>query len=302
MKYLSGYTLITLVLLITFLSCSRRQHEEEELAEEISYETETAVESMREISEVRKIFYDIYSPVEAGNLFEQIGAVYDPSLLNPPENVSNYNTTSKIALNLGVYGADLSFCRLFGQAQESINYLSAIYRLSGDLGISGELIEQADEIINQALVSHPDTIFNIAASIYMNAEKQLKESNRESATVLILTGGWIEALYIATSFYDPLEAENELITQLAGQKYSLQRLISLMNNFRNNPVVLEYIYKLEPLAEEFNEIEIYFNEGDVEIDTMSRTITASEPEFRFSHDNLEKIADLAESIRNDIIK
>jgi len=291
------------MLFLQFFQSCGEQHHEEEYTDEFTYETEAAVETIRELSEVRKIFYDLYSPVEAGNIFDQIGAVYDPYLLNPPENATNYNTSSKIALNLGVYGADLSFCRLFGQTQESINYLTVIYRLAGDLGISGELIEETDEIIKQALVSHPDTIFNIATRLYLNAEKQLKESNRESATVLILTGGWIEALYITTSFYDPLEDEDELIIQLAGQKYSLERLISLMNNFRNDPAVLEYIFKLKPLAEEFSEIEIFFDEGGVDIDTISRTITAtSEPELKFSHDNLEKIADLVASIRYDIIK
>ncbi len=300
MQY-SVYKLVLACLIVVINSCGGT-HQEKKEPSDFDWETDYSEEITKEIADVRKIFYDIYSPVDAGNIFEQIDALFDPTLLNPHENATKYNTTNKIALNLGVYGANLSYSRLFGQTQEAINYLSAIYKLAGDIGISGELIEHADETLNKAMVSHPDTLFDIATRIFIEAEEQLRESGRESASVLILAGGWIEALYLATSFYDPMEPDDKLIAQLAGQKYSLERLISMMNNYRNEPDILEFIYKLEPLSEIFQKIEIYFREGDVDIDTISRTITASEPEFSYSPEYLTEIAELAASIRNSIVE
>ena len=55
---------------------------------------------------------------------------YNIDVLNPYDAYSKYTTNKKTALNIGVYGADLSYARMFDQIQPSVNYLSAIKKLS----------------------------------------------------------------------------------------------------------------------------------------------------------------------------
>jgi hypothetical protein len=72
-------------------------------------------------------------PVEMAGLFDHVGADFYPEFLNPPDQFGKYTKPVKIALNLGVYGVDLSYVKMFGQHQRSVACLNAIHRLAGDI-------------------------------------------------------------------------------------------------------------------------------------------------------------------------
>ena len=50
--------------------------------------------------------------MEITMLIKEGGAVYDKQELNDHNNVSNYTTNFKKALNLGVYGTDLGYANI----------------------------------------------------------------------------------------------------------------------------------------------------------------------------------------------
>ena len=56
--------------------------------------TKTTVESVRK---AKSIFYQMYLPSEMYKIFEKAGAVYNPDILNPVENVNLYETSAKAA-------------------------------------------------------------------------------------------------------------------------------------------------------------------------------------------------------------
>ena len=63
--------------------------------------------------EKREIFYGILTPVEISNIFTRLGALYSPEILNDAANQETYLSSSKAALNLGIYGVDLSYLKMF---------------------------------------------------------------------------------------------------------------------------------------------------------------------------------------------
>ena len=97
----------------------------------------TANVSAEKDTKAQNVFYSIPSPIETTSLLKAAGAKYNASYLNPIENVPKYSTAASRALNLGVYGSDLSFTSIFDKTQESMLYLRCTNKLATSLGISG---------------------------------------------------------------------------------------------------------------------------------------------------------------------
>ena len=70
---------------------------------------------IHEISE-----YPLPSSFDVTKLLVEAGASYILNLCNPVDNVNRYISLKSRALNLGVYGADLSYAATYNQAQETI--------------------------------------------------------------------------------------------------------------------------------------------------------------------------------------
>ena len=88
------------------------------------------------IEEAKSIFYMLPSPIETASLLQKAGAEYDISILNPVMNVNKYELASTKAINLGIYGSDLSYASVFDQTQEVMFYLSCCKKLADGMGLT----------------------------------------------------------------------------------------------------------------------------------------------------------------------
>jgi len=255
-----------------------------------------------EAGKVTKIFYNVPSPIEMASLMQRAGAYYDPEILNPVENTDKYQTVSSQALNLGVYGADLSYTRIFDQIQESMNYLSAIKKLSDGLGIPrskgsitmGKLEENID---------NRDSLLTVISDTYANADLYLKENDRGSTAAKIILGGWIEALYIATNIMDSINPNKEIMERIAEQKYSLYNLIELLSLYKEQDDIAVHLMSLDELKEDYDKIEIILTKGDIDTDVDNKTTTInSDAEIKVSYEDIKQIAFTVGEIRNKIVK
>jgi hypothetical protein len=251
-------------------------------------------------NELKPIFYDMSLPVEAHRLFRQLNIIFDPLILNPPGNFTRYSTGSKIAVNLGIYGANMSFCHMFGQTQEAFNYLSAIHKLAGNLGISNDLISLAGNAVEQ-LIHSPDSLAEVATSLYILVDRNLLELGKAGAASLIIAGGWVEALYIACCFYDGGNREKILEEQIISQKYSLDRLVAMLSNHQNDDMVSKYLLLVRQLKRVYDNVEIYYEKDDLSIDMTRKTIESGHPRFNYSQDDIDQIVKMVSLIRQDMV-
>src|ERR1035437_7045134 len=68
-------------------------------------------------------------------------------------------------------------------------------------------------------ISEPDTILFLMNDAYIKMEAHLREGGRESTAGLMIMGGWVEAMFIATQLvYDPDKPDPEVIQRIAQQK------------------------------------------------------------------------------------
>jgi hypothetical protein len=237
------------------LGCASDPGKKERIEVEVS--DDATVEAAREgIQTARQIFYSLPSPLETAMILKRAGAKYNEEILNPVENLSKYTTNKSMALNLGIYSTDLSYASLFDQTQASIKYMSASKKLAENLGI----LNAIDNAIIQRLeenVNNREVIMDIISETFLNTNSILEENDRVAVGAIILVGGWIEGLYIATSLVgDVKTSDNELIERIIDQKLSLGTVINLLDQHKGNADIKDVMKDVMSLKTIFDEVKI----------------------------------------------
>jgi len=298
MKLISS-TLIIVLMLLTF-ACKPKTQEKDNFKP--SFSTYKA-DSTGSNAPVRKneIFYGLLTPVEICAIFNRLGIPHDNTNLNPISNKDKYLSSSKAALNAGIYGVDFGYIKMLGVGQDMIDYMVTIREMSNKLGIPDKYLTEPIRRI-QGDMSDPDTIMNLMNNAFTKMEDHLRTSGRESTAGLMITGGWVEALYIATQMvYDPAKPDPEVVQRIAEQKYTLTSLLSYMKNYYDDPVVVFYTKKLKFLKNYFDTFDIYFKKGDLEIDKTRKLFRSSGSEMTVTVENLNKIRDYVKELRTEMV-
>lgn len=252
---------------------------------------------------VSNIMQSIPSPIETSFLIKGIGAPYNVSNLNDHNLVTNYNTNYSQALNLGVYSTDLGFANLYDKNQDVLNYLNAVKKLADNLGIG----QYFDYKTIKELASSSGNVEQLLQLTQQNLEKihnHLNEQKRESLTILILTGGWVEALYLTTLVHQ--KANNkELKDRIGEQKIALEQILTILDVYKTKPNFATLIADLKELNKIYSKVQIKTTVGkptqkvvNGEIITEDNTVST----IIIQDADVQAITSMVKSIRNKIIK
>ncbi|MBN1416288.1 MAG: hypothetical protein JW973_14395 [Bacteroidales bacterium] len=272
--YLIGF--MTVLGSLLFISCKNAAKKDTGLSEIDSIdlrETKPYIGRYDTVGEGLPIFYNMYLSVEMSSLFDAAGAAFNQTLLNSSDKISDYTTSSKKALNLGVYAVDLSYTRVFEQIETASRYFNAMQKLAEELGIPADYFENTARRFDRN-ISNKDSLIKIANEVYMSANSYLKENERYSAAAQIILGGWIEAIYIAIDIAKTTR-DFEIIERLAEQKYSLVNLREMLQNYESDPVIAEIMLQLNDLQVVFNTFEVKVK-GDFNPDSSAGKRTVNE--------------------------
>lgn len=159
-----------------------------------------------------------------------------------------------MAINVGIYGADLSYIRIYEQFQDAAKYLAVIKKFTRELGIPEEQEKITARRI-EANIENQDSLLNIIAETFTRSDSYLKENKRGGTAALIVFGGWIETLYLATNIIDLNNPPKQMVSLISEQKHSVRNLIGLLNQHRDEPRINEILPDLKQLDAKFREIE-----------------------------------------------
>jgi hypothetical protein len=298
MKRLPSF-LIILLLLVSF-SCKPGAKEKDTFEPVFStYKSDSASKDSPVVK--NEIFYGILTPVEICTIFNRLGVPYNSAALNPTSRRNQYLSSSKASINTGIYGVDFGYLKMFGIGQEMVDYMVTIRDMSNKLGIPDSFLTDPIRRI-QGTTSDPDTIMTLMNDAFFKMEGHLRERGRESTAGLMIMGGWVEAMFIATQLvYDPLKPDPEVVQKIAEQKYTLTTLLSFLKNYYDDPVVVYYSKKLKFLKNYFDSFDIYFKKGDLEIDTAKQVFRSSGSEMNVTVETLNKIRDYVAKLREEMI-
>lgn len=254
-------------------------------------------------SKAQNIFYAIPSPIELAQLIQKAGAKYNKDLLNSPDNISKYSTNTSKALNLGVYGGDLSYTSVFDDnTQESILYLACTRKLAESLGVGSAFDEKTvDRIQNNT--GKNDSLLTIISDSYMTTDELLKESQRENASALVIAGGFIEALYLGTQLAKVTKNNADIITRLAEQKGTLDNVVGLLSSYEQDAGVAGVLADIKQLKEIYDQVKVESksaSEAKTNPNTKVTTI-GGKIIYTITPELVEKLTSKAAEIRTKII-
>ena len=154
----------------------------------------------------QKVLYVLPTPIEASMLIKNWG-VPSKSVLNDPANASSYLTKKKMALNFGVYITDMTTAGLYEQTQTVLNYKQAITKLIEGLGLKSAISPQTMQRIEDNM-NDKNELLNIISELYSTCTEFLSDDDRDFYALAMLTGGWVEGMFIATHMIDETQGAN----------------------------------------------------------------------------------------------
>ena len=198
--------------------------------------------------------YPLPSAFEVTKLLNEAGAPYILSISNPASDVGNYFTQTAKALNLGVYGADLSYASTYMMKQETMLYLKASKQLTDEIEISSAFNQTYASRVETNL-ENGDSLISIISESFTDTYNYLTTNNNDKLAILIMTGSWIEGLYITTQIAATAADNTALLDIIAHQKSSLKKLLEAMEPVKGDEGVVEISDGLNALKELYDGIE-----------------------------------------------
>ena len=259
-------------------------------------------ETQEQLNTAKRIFYSLPSPLETAMLIKNAGAVYNEELLNPTGNTSLYITSRSRALNLGIYSTDLSYASLFDQTQATLDYIGAAKEMADGLNILDAINEETIQTLEDN-INNREMIIDIISETLMNSSSFLKENDLEATASVILVGGWMEGLYLATNLVDDSKLKNnKLVERIVDQKLSMDIMINLLNQSKEDAdamLVLEDVMALKAI---FDKITIEQGEVTaVEDPETNVTTLKSESSIRITRDVFNELKSKVAEIRSSYI-
>ena len=245
--------------------------------------------------------FPLPSPYQASTLIKKKNIPFDENIVSPIDNYQHFSTAFKKALNLGIYGTDLSYLNIYDRTPESISYLSVIKNLSDQLGISASFDESFFSSVERN-INNKDSILVLLSKSYRNTDSYLRVNDRKNIGSLILAGGWVESLYILTRIGKGTN-DREIINRIGEQKHPLDNLIEILTPYYyKSQEFSTLIDGLIDLAYEFDGVIYSYSYKEPKIDVDNKIIYInSESRVVMSEYHLETVSKKIEAIRNQII-
>ena len=289
------HSLLLLIAIFLMAACGQRPSENLEVnLDDVDIgELQISSETMNDIIQ------NIASPIEVAAMISALNVPYSTHYLSDPESLSTNTTSFEMAFSLGALSADLGYLNMYEKTGTAVNYLSSINRLADALQI-GQFFDFATIKRLATSSSNLDSLMFISVNSFNNMDDYLRDTDRSNLSALMITGVWIEGLYLATQV--AVQNSNEDLKSMIGeQKLILNDLLLILNNFSNEEAIANYITDLEVIKGIYDNVKITYEVGEpqtIEKDGMLMVVQSESSHVTMSDETLQKIIEVTEQVRN----
>jgi hypothetical protein len=291
-----------LVVAIALVSCSGEGNKKKNDPFAVSDSVKT--QGILEISEdvIEGMVENISSPVEVAALIKSLNIDYSKDFITDTDFAEGMNTSFKKALGLGIYGADLGYLNMYSKTTTVLDYITTIKDLADDIRV-GQFFDFSTLKSLATNSSNLDSLMYISTQSYNRMDRYLRENNRSGLSSLMVTGVWIEGLYLLTNVAK--ETDVEAIDEKIGeQKEIIGQLLIILNNYRNDKTYMELIKQIQDLKTSFDKVKITIIPGEptmVEVDGILTIDQGDQQIIDINEELIQEITTKVNSIRNYII-
>jgi len=148
-------------------------------------------------------------------------------------------------------------------------------------------------------MNNNDSLDVITNDVFFEASANLERSGKENTLILVITGSWIEGLYIATQLITDFKTDTEIALRIAEQKYSLENLLAYFDSIGDDETLEPVKQSLFKLQESFDAIAEVKAEAPVNAG-KTKTI-GSNSELKITLEQYQDIAQIVSNLRMKII-
>ncbi|MDR0415676.1 MAG: hypothetical protein LBH84_09755 [Prevotellaceae bacterium] len=207
-----------------------------------------------EQTEETLVKYPIPTAYEVMNLINRSGAAYIIEITNPTDKAESYLKESSKALNLGVYSADLAYVTTYNMKQETMDYLKTLKNLSDDLYVSANFNVELARKVEQN-IENKDTLISIISQAFDETYSFLESNGKDNISIQVLTGMWVEGLYITTYITTTSSNPGDMLQIVANQKQPLETLKDIIEKNSDAPEIAALLTLLSPIIDEYSSVE-----------------------------------------------
>jgi hypothetical protein len=253
---------------------------------------------------ITSILESIPQPLEISMLLKESGKKYNSGILNSPDFTSKYNSNYKRALNLGIYGTDLGYTNIYEQNQDGVKYMAAIKEMADGLNIGRFFdIETIGRLATNS--KNLDSLLLITTQNFNDINHFLQTQNRSNLSVLLLTGGWLEALHITTEVAAASPENQELRETIGTQKIILENIMLLLSFYKDtDPTMASLLNDLEELKKAYEKVNITYTYKESTFEVVDGVMVIkdnSTSTIDITNDDLTSIKSITTNIRKKII-
>ncbi len=273
---------LALVLLFSaalLVSCGGASNQDKQANQQVS---DTIKNEIKVSAETNNLLYQFPTPFEVTKMLEKAKAGFIFDMTNSIDNAGKYVTEKSKALNLGIYSADLCYSATYNRIDETNKLLGVTSKLADQLGIAGvydkNFMDKAKKYGN-----NKDTLVAMITKVFTTTNDFLSKNNRNQVSVMIATGGFVEALYLATALNVVAKDNKQISTIILNQKENLDKLLVVLEAYsqdENIKAITAEVAKLKPVFTDYGLV----------------------PDKKLPHDKAVSIADLANYVRDSFVK
>lgn len=241
MKKIFAGVIITMLIIssVAYTSCKNRAAQKEQQQEELDQvgQIEKQIESN---------VYPLPTSAEVIKMLTDLEVGFIIGISNPVDNVKKYFSSTTRAVNLGVYGADLSYATLYNMQQEVINNMSAIRSLANELNMSKIYNEELYDKIKQNF-DNRDQLVSILTTAFNDTYAYLADNDQQPLALLVVGGAWVEGMYLTTHVSEAAYQVAGISKVLLEQKKSFDLFLEITQPYMNDASVSDFVKQLEPI-------------------------------------------------------
>jgi hypothetical protein len=238
----------------------------------------SSLEKNRIDSKIEENVYPLPTSAEVIKQLTEMDLGFILGATNSADNARNYIESYNRSVNLGVYGADLSYVTLYNMQQDVIDYLDALRTLAIEQNLARIYDPTLYEEI-KANFDNRDSLVTILTSAFDRTYAYLVDSDQANLALLMVGGGWVEGMYLTMAVSESGGHLSGFESVLLEQKKSFELMEDIAKPHADDVLVSKFLASLQPIRD------IYA--------TLTTSLTMN---------NIEDLKKAVNSVRAELIK
>lgn len=251
---------------------------------------------------MQDIVQNISSPVEMASLIKELGVPFSNKYISSTDRVGNLTTSFQQSLNLGIYAADLGYLNMYNKTSAVVDYLTSIKTLADDIKV-GQFFDFTTLKRLATNSKNLDSLMYISVHSFNQMDKYLHSNKRTNLSALMVTGVWIEGLYLGTQVYK-ITPNQQLAERIGEQKLTLEQLMLILENYKQDKQYSVLLEELQVLKDLYQGVIIKIEPGEPEMQEVDGVLTIVQNEksiVDITPQQLNSIISASEQVRNRLL-